>query len=227
MGAGPLSRTFPSAKVMFVEGVLDWTRPRMAMQSLLVRGRARNVELQSHPALSRAELDPALEDLSARGYLVRRDDHIELTIAGRDDQLDWLAQRREEAVTRAGLEQVLAVVASHNRTVKSTITAWQVRVIGDSIIINDHSDRSYDSGVLGAFRQLAADVDHDLRVAVADDAWYVGYVRRLKDAADLFLSGDSRELAMPLTGSYHDVWMELHADILLALDLRRDSEDDV
>ena len=38
-------------------------------------------------------------------------------------------------------------------------------------------------------------------------------------------AGDPAGFARPLTNSYHDVWMELHEDLLVSLDLTRSGAD--
>jgi hypothetical protein len=35
------------------------------------------------------------------------------------------------------------------------------------------------------------------------------------------IGGDERWLTTPMIGSYHDVWMELHEDLLTTLDVSR------
>lgn len=53
-------------------------------------------------------------------------------------------------------------------------------------------------------------------------AWYAD---RFTAAYDRALGGDRNALARPMTDSYHDVWMELHQDLLLVLDRERDEDD--
>ncbi|QKW36602.1 hypothetical protein HUT06_23395 [Actinomadura sp. NAK00032] len=48
---------------------------------------------------------------------------------------------------------------------------------------------------------------------------YAGYARRLTAARDRFESGDAGALTGVLCDSYHEVWMELHRDLRLTLDL--------
>jgi hypothetical protein len=40
-------------------------------------------------------------------------------------------------------------------------------------------------------------------------------------AYDRLIGGDVRWLTTPMIGSYHDVWMELHEDLLMTLGLTR------
>jgi hypothetical protein len=51
------------------------------------------------------------------------------------------------------------------------------------------------------------------------------YQARLEDALTALQAGDGDRFTRPLCNSYHDVWMELHQDMLLTLGLSRTSAD--
>jgi hypothetical protein len=55
--------------------------------------------------------------------------------------------------------------------------------------------------------------------------WFNRYVSRLRAALDRLRAGALDALTKPLSGSYHDVWMELHQDLLLALGRTRSAAD--
>ncbi len=48
----------------------------------------------------------------------------------------------------------------------------------------------------------------------------------VRPALDAFRGGDDDALAKPLSGSYHDVWMELHEDLLATLGRERTDADE-
>jgi hypothetical protein len=54
---------------------------------------------------------------------------------------------------------------------------------------------------------------------------FVRYPVRLHSAFERFQGGDRDALARPLSGSYHDVWMELHQDLLVSLGRQRAEAD--
>lgn len=56
--------------------------------------------------------------------------------------------------------------------------------------------------------------------------WFAGYATRLEDAFQRFNNGDTAALAKPMSGSYHDVWMELHEDLLATLGRDRTDADE-
>jgi hypothetical protein len=53
----------------------------------------------------------------------------------------------------------------------------------------------------------------------------VRYGDRLSDAVDGLRRGDRDKFTKPLSDSYHDIWMELHQDLILTLGLQRTAAD--
>ncbi|MGP4115405.1 hypothetical protein ACTWP5_31465 [Streptomyces sp. 4N509B] len=51
------------------------------------------------------------------------------------------------------------------------------------------------------------------------------YEPRLRAALDRLRAGDASALLQPFTDSYHDVWLELHEDLLLLLGREREEDD--
>ncbi|KQZ75686.1 PEP-utilizing enzyme [Nocardioides sp. Root151] len=57
-------------------------------------------------------------------------------------------------------------------------------------------------------------------------SWFATYERRFSEALERLRGGDSSALARPMSNSYHDVWMELHEDLLATLGRERADEDE-
>lgn len=57
-------------------------------------------------------------------------------------------------------------------------------------------------------------------------AWFPTYDARFTEALERLRGGDSGALAKPMSNSYHDVWMELHEDLLATLGRERTDEDE-
>lgn len=55
--------------------------------------------------------------------------------------------------------------------------------------------------------------------------WYSGYLTRLNSALQRAEAGDPDAFIKPLSDSYHDVWMEIHQDLLLLLGRERGAAD--
>lgn len=78
--------------------------------------------------------------------------------------------------------------------------------------------------------EAAADVHDDiiavLRTAAAADVRFERYAERLNATMDAFQGGDARALTAPVGESYHNVWFELHEDLLVTLSRSRRDEAD-
>lgn len=97
---------------------------------------------------------------------------------------------------------------------------WQLRD-GE---INDHSDSKYDSKVID---RLAA-LDAEARPVVASMSEVLGrlrsYVPRLESTCRLVREGRHDLFTGVMCGSFHDVWMELHEDLILSQGIDRAAE---
>ncbi|MFS8099438.1 hypothetical protein LFM09_20140 [Lentzea alba] len=54
---------------------------------------------------------------------------------------------------------------------------------------------------------------------------FTKYVARFVSAYDRFRGGEAAALLQPMRESYHDVWLELHEDLLILLDRQREEDD--
>ena len=90
-------------------------------------------------------------------------------------------------------------LAETRDVVAGLIRLWQDKlpVVGLSVALVDDGELAWVEGFGSADREAH-------RPATADTVYAIG------------------SLTKPLTGSYHDVWMELHEDLLLTLGLARE-----
>jgi hypothetical protein len=102
-------------------------------------------------------------------------------------------------------------------------TDWQMVRVGDSHIINDHRDSEYDSRVLARLikidwraQRICADLSGGL-------TRFGSYGPRLSTALGRALAGDHAFVTDDLE-SYHNVWFQLHEDLLVTLGIYRDDE---
>jgi hypothetical protein len=107
-----------------------------------------------------------------------------------------------------------------NETFKELCADWQLRD-GEP---NDHSDEAYDHKCitrLGVLDDEAQPICHAFgEVAVR----YCGYAARLTGSRTALEAGDQRMFTGVMCGSYHDVWMELHEDLILSQGIDRIAE---
>jgi hypothetical protein len=92
-------------------------------------------------------------------------------------------------------------------------------------VINDHSDAAYDAAIAERLRSLHVEIVPVLDDLAAASPRFEPYAPRLTRAVERFDAGDHAALARPLSESYHDVWMELHQDLLLSLGRERGASD--
>ena len=92
---------------------------------------------------------------------------------------------------------------------------------------NDHADAGYDAGVIsrlaGIHQRLLACVLEPLEKALPR---FAAYRVRLAAALDRVRGGDTTAFARPMADSYHDIWMELHQDLLLSAGRERGAADE-
>ena len=107
-----------------------------------------------------------------------------------------------------------------NDSFKGLCARWQLR--GDEP--NDHTDAAYDRACLEQLRQL----DHDIQPLLVDMAAAVPRLRRygprLSAAAAHVESGDQRRFTGVMCESFHDIWMELHEDLIVLQGVDRVNE---
>jgi PEP-utilising enzyme, mobile domain len=186
------------------------------LHALRVRGFARAAQVAESSGLTDDQVTAVLTGTTSRGHTKERTGRISgytLTPAGRaryvllrDDTVSVDAKRVVSEAYAAFLEP--------NKAFKQLTTQWQ---------LEPGSDRG----------QFLAQLDqiNDAVLAVVDQTAsaqprFAGYRPRFQAAVEEFRGGNDDALAKPMTGSYHDVWMELHEDLLVTLGRPRDAEDE-
>ncbi|HVA07708.1 MAG TPA: hypothetical protein VNG12_13300 [Acidimicrobiales bacterium] len=145
---------------------------------------------------------------------------VKPTRAGRDKLEEWLAVERSR-IDRAGLEERYEEFDGPNRRLKSIVTAWQQLPDGTP---NPHGNQSYDDAIVRDLAALHADSLPLLERfrAIVPRLWH--YPRRLGRAVGSVSEGDTTHVASPLKDSYHQVWFELHEDLIGLLGRTRAEE---
>ncbi len=107
-----------------------------------------------------------------------------------------------------------------NLAFKELCISWQMRN-GEP---NDHSDPAYDRSLieqLAAHHSTSSPVLADFAAAVERLGLYE---KRLEDALERVQGGEASAFTGVMKRSYHDVWMELHEDLILVLGIDRTAE---
>jgi hypothetical protein len=100
---------------------------------------------------------------------------------------------------------------------------WQMRRLGEYPVLNDHADADYDAKVLSRL-MLIDEAAQRICVELANRLTrFEVYRLRLSSALERALTGDNAYIADSLE-SYHNVWFQLHEDLLVTLGISRDEE---
>ncbi len=142
----------------------------------------------------------------------------QLSPVGRDRHGERLQE--VSGVTVDGLRGPYPQFLDLNVGFKDLCNRWQIRN-GDP---NDHSDQDYDTARIAELRAM-----HDQALApIAGFAEaiprFASYDRRLTTSLVRLESGEHRMFTGVMCGSYHDVWMELHEDLVQLLGVDRHEE---
>lgn len=162
---------------------------------------------------------------AAAGLVVERTGRIagwQLTKPGRAAHAELLAAELEHRGARSAVETADGSFGVLNERFKQLCTRWQVRPDGTP---NDHTDTGYDAEVVADLAPV-----HDDVVALTGRLAEVlprfdRYPRAFGAALDRLRAGETRAFAAPLSESYHDVWMELHQDLMSTLGRERSAAD--
>ena len=142
----------------------------------------------------------------------------QLTPAGRECHGERLQEVSGAAVD--GLRAHYLRFLDLNVGFKELCSRWQMRD-GDA---NDHTDAVYDEARVAELRTL-----HDQSLAPIAGfteaiARFGSYERRLTTSLLRLEGGETRMFTGVMCGSYHDIWMELHEDLVQLLGVDRHAE---
>jgi hypothetical protein len=143
-----------------------------------------------------------------------------LTPTGRE-RLTELLDLERRTVDQELLPRLYEEFGAPNGALKAIVTAWQVRADGSP---NDHSDPDHDAEVIARLLQAGFDaaplVERIAEVVPRLDT----YPTRLREALHRVGAGEHKWFANPMIDSYHQVWFELHEDLIGVLGLVREDE---
>lgn len=185
------------------------------LHGLRIKGMTQPAEIAAAAGLEDATVQSVLDDAVATEHVRHRSSGrvqgYMLTASGRERH----AALRPDHVP-AQLDDLAAAYEAFlapNRAFKELTTKWQTEADGDlSVVLGDLL--AVDEGVGKVVAQASGSIPR-----------MQSYEPRFKKALNAIQSGDSSALAKPMSGSYHDVWMELHEDLLLTLGRERSDAD--
>lgn len=191
------------------------------VHALRIKGFATEPTLAEVTGLDDAVVAPHLAELAEEGLTQFRAarELWQLTPDGRAAHPELLAADLA-GLDPAAFTDVYGEFLAENATFKALCGDWQLRDGAP----NDHTDAAYDGAVvarLGALHDRA----HPLVETLATRIDRFGpYPDRLVAALDRVRNGDPNMFTGVMCGSYHDVWMELHEDLILSQGIDRTTE---
>lgn len=189
--------------------------------ALRIKGFARIDSLADITTLEVDTIERSLEELAGSGYAMYREARSlwQLTPEGRDAHREALAHD----VRSLSIDALGAHYRSFldvNELFKSLCGEWQLRD-GQP---NDHSDAGYDASVIERLVLL----NRHAQPIVASMAEVVPrlspYATRLESACRNVSAGSHHMFTGVMCGSFHDIWMELHEDLILTQGIDRVAE---
>lgn len=178
-------------------------------------------EVESHLAAARADGLVDFKDGRIAGW--------RLSAEGRTAWSNSLTQERSNVSTVAQVAELYrGTFLSLNTKVKQLCTDWQLRPAQHGeMTINDHADAEYDGRVIARLAELHQSSTVPLMEAGLSPCLpRLGrYRSRLDDALADVSRGEHRRFTAPMANSYHDIWMELHEDLVLFLAIDRKAEE--
>ena len=198
----------------------------LVLHVLSIRGRASEEAIQTATALPAHVLEENMSALQARGYVEYHERPVGGWALTSDGKVAHLGLLDEGGIARsdklaAKYEEFLQL----NGSAKEIFTKWQVRTDLPGLQSNDHKDARYDTSVIAELRNIHLNAVRLIEGLAEEDARFHRYVERLCHAHRRIEGGDPSAVARPLSESYHDIWMELHQDLLLCLGRSRSVED--
>jgi hypothetical protein len=163
-----------------------------------------------------------LEALAQREWAMFREARQlwQLTPVGREEHHIALAQDVGGRALHDELAVPYAAFLAINERFKELCGDWQLRD-GQP---NDHSDPAYDEAVVARLQALDADVAPVVQQMGQVLARLAPYGPRLARTCRRVVDGETNMFTGVMCGSYHDVWMELHEDLILTQGIDRASE---
>lgn len=190
--------------------------------ALRIKGFAKAETIAEVADLPLSLVEEHLEGLQAREWAQFREarELWQLTTVGREEHHIALTEDVGGSHITAQLHDHYEAFLALNDRFKTLCGDWQLRD-GQP---NDHSDAKYDKAVVQRLVAIDADAKPVVERMGAVLARLAPYGPRLARTCQKVVDGETKMFTGVMCGSYHDVWMELHEDLILTQGIDRISE---
>lgn len=205
------------------------SHPRFrVLHALRVKGFAKQEVVCELADLDEAAVGATLAELSKAQMALFREGRLSawmLTPAGKAHHAEMLAEELNDAGCLHLLHEPYPSFLSLNERFKALCGDWQLRPgPGGEPAPNDHTDAAYDTGVISRLADLDADAQPIVGAFAGVMHRYAPYAPRLASTVERVRAGETNLFTGVMVGSYHDVWMELHEDLIVTLGIDRQKE---
>lgn len=190
--------------------------------ALRIKGFAKAETVAEVADLPCAVVEEHLAGLQGREWAMFREARQlwQLTPVGREEHRIALAEDVGGVDLGEALRSSYESFLKLNEQFKLLCGAWQLKA-GEP---NDHSDASYDQDVVQQLVDLNAQAVPVVTSMGAVLGRLAPYAPRLAATCQRVTNGEMNMFTGVMCGSYHDVWMELHEDLILTQGIDRGSE---
>ncbi|NDG67566.1 MAG: MarR family transcriptional regulator, partial [Actinobacteria bacterium] len=192
-----------------------------AFHALRIKGFAKVDMVADIAAISEKEAEGFLQGLLAQELALFREQRAlwQITPAGKEAHKSALAADTPSEVAGAlkpSYEEFLVL----NESFKQLCGDWQLKDGAP----NDHSDAAYDKAVIARLVEMNVKAVPVVESLGAVLERLMPYVPRLHSTSKRVVAGENNMFTGVMCGSYHDVWMELHEDLILTQGIDRAAE---
>ncbi len=186
--------------------------------ALRIKGFSKCEPLAEIVALAVDRVEENLHDLARTGHAVFRETRSlwQLTPEGREAHRHALADDVKKYSVKS-LDSHYRAFLEVNDRFKSLCGQWQLR----DDVPNDHSDAAYDGLVIGRLVDLNGYAQPIVSAMAGIVPRLSPYAGRLDGACRRVIEGSQQYFTGVMCGSFHDIWMELHEDLILTQGIDR------
>jgi pyruvate,orthophosphate dikinase len=170
-----------------------------------------------------ATVAPLLESMNDEGLLKMMGEMYQLSEEGKNLGERLMEEDRSNWSTE-GATAALDDFLDLDGRMKEIVTSWQMREVDGEPVLNDHTDEGYDKAVLDELVKLHAEATDWLAPLIPELQRLVTYRIRLIRAAEEIAEGNHSYIASPHIDSYHNIWFELHEDLIQLAGRTREGE---
>ena len=199
------------------------SEPRfLVLHALRIKGFAKVDVLAELSGLPADGVEGHLKGLAAEELAMFREARAlwQLSPKGREAHGAALSEDVKQPGLQEGLRAEYEPFLELNDAFKVLCGDWQLRD-GNP---NDHSDDAYDAEVIGRLRGIDERTQPLVRAMGGAVDRFAGYGPRLSETLGKVVNGEHKLFTGVMCNSYHDIWMELHEDLILSLGIDRAKE---